>query len=102
MSRAQSTGLSAFDQGMCLRECPNLRPRPHGIGRSQWRNPMTDSSRAAGQVQIYKRYSHMARQATNGEQRRMYQCLAREALRQAAKLDPAAVARASALAVATV
>jgi hypothetical protein len=44
----------------------------------------------------------MARHAINGEQRSVYQCLAREALRQAASLDPAAVARASALAMAKV
>jgi hypothetical protein len=57
---------------------------------------MPNSSRAAGQLLIYKKYSEMARQALNSEQCAVYQCLAREALRQAAKLDPAAVARASA------
>jgi hypothetical protein len=52
-------------------------------------------SPAANQLQIYQRYSNMARHAMNDEQRTVYQCLAREALRQAAKLDPAAVACAS-------
>jgi hypothetical protein len=61
---------------------------------------MPNSSRSAGQLLIYQRYSNMARQAINDEQRAVYQCLAREALRQAAKLDPAAVARASAVAMA--
>jgi hypothetical protein len=58
---------------------------------------MPDNGRAAGQLVIYQRYSSMARQAINDEQRTVYQCLAREALRRAAKRDPAAVARASAL-----
>jgi hypothetical protein len=58
---------------------------------------MTDSSRAAGQLQLYQKYSDMARNATNGEIREAYGCMAR-ALRQATKLDPAAVANASALA----
>jgi hypothetical protein len=59
---------------------------------------MTNASRAAGQLQIYRKYSDMARKAYNSEQRIVYQCLAREALRQAEKLDPAAVVHASALA----
>jgi hypothetical protein len=59
---------------------------------------MPDSSRAEGQLRTYQRYSSMARQAMNGEQRALYQRLAREALRQAARLDPAAHASALALA----
>jgi hypothetical protein len=63
---------------------------------------MTDSSRAAGQLQLYQKYSDMARKTTNGEIREAYGCMARDALRQATKLDPAAVAHASALARAKV
>jgi hypothetical protein len=61
---------------------------------------MTDKSRAAGQLQLYQQYSNMARQAENGEKRVVYEGMARDALRQAAKLDPAAVASASATAMA--
>jgi hypothetical protein len=58
---------------------------------------MTNASRAAGQLQIYRKYSDMARKAYNSEQRIVYQCLTREALRQAARLDSAAVAHATAM-----
>jgi hypothetical protein len=61
---------------------------------------MPNSSRAEGQLRTYRRYSSMVRQAMNGEQRALYQRLAREALRLAARLDP--VAHASALALAKV
>jgi hypothetical protein len=44
---------------------------------------MTAASRAADRLQIYHRYSNMARQALNGEQRVTYQVIAWEALRQA-------------------
>jgi hypothetical protein len=57
----------------------------------------TNSSRAADQLQPYWKYSGMAHRAFNSEQRAVYQCIAREALRQAAKLDSAAAARAIAL-----
>ena len=62
---------------------------------------MTNSARAANQLHLYQKYSDMARRS-NGELSEMYGCMARDALRQAAKLDPAAVALASALAVAKV
>jgi hypothetical protein len=60
---------------------------------------MTDLSRAAQQLQLYQRYSSMARQALNDGQRAAYGRMARDALRLAAKLDPAAVANASAAAM---
>jgi hypothetical protein len=63
---------------------------------------MTNSSGSANQLQLYRRYSDMARQASNGEIREAYGCMARDALRQAAKLDPGAVAHASGLAMAKV
>jgi len=43
---------------------------------------MTDTSRADGQLQIYQRYSSMGRQTINSQQRVVYECMAREALRQ--------------------
>jgi hypothetical protein len=63
---------------------------------------MTNSTRAANQLQLYRKYSDMARHAPNDEIREAYGCMARDALRQAAKLDPAAVAHASASAMAKV
>jgi hypothetical protein len=62
----------------------------------------TNASRAADQLQLYRKYSDMAHRAYNSQQRVVYQCIAREALRQAAKLDPAAATNASALAMAKV
>jgi hypothetical protein len=62
---------------------------------------MTNSARAAAQLLLYQRYSDMARRS-NGELSEAYGSMARYALRQAAKLDPAAVARESALAMAIV
>jgi hypothetical protein len=58
---------------------------------------MADLSRAAQQLQLYQQYSNMARQALNEGQRTAYGRIARDALRLAAKLDPAAVAIASAI-----
>jgi hypothetical protein len=58
---------------------------------------MSDSSRAARQLQMYQQYSTMAREAFNDTQRTAYACMARDALRQAAKLDPEAVANARAM-----
>jgi hypothetical protein len=63
---------------------------------------MTNASRAANQLQLYRKYSDMARQAANGEISEAYGCMARDALRQASKLDPAAVAHAGALAMAKI
>ena len=60
---------------------------------------MPNSAQAANQLQLYRKYSDMARRST-GELGESYMLMARDALRQAAKLDPAAVARASALAMA--
>jgi hypothetical protein len=62
---------------------------------------MPNSTPATRQLLLYQKYSDMARSST-GERRESYMSMARDALRQAAKLDPAAVARASALAVAKV
>jgi hypothetical protein len=63
---------------------------------------MNNSIRAANQLKLYRKYSDMARQATNGEISEAYGCMARDALRQAAKLDPAALAQASGVALAKV
>jgi hypothetical protein len=60
---------------------------------------MPNSSPVARQLLLYHKYSDMARRA-GGELREVYGCMARDALRQAAKLDPAAVANTSALATA--
>jgi hypothetical protein len=62
---------------------------------------MTNSSRSTNQLQLYRKYSDMAGRS-NGDLREAYVCMARDALRQAAKLDPAAVAHASGLAMAKV
>jgi hypothetical protein len=61
---------------------------------------MTSSTQAANQLQLYRKYSDMARHAANGEISEAYGCMARDALRQASKLDPGA--HASALAMAKV
>jgi hypothetical protein len=63
---------------------------------------MRNTSRAARQLQMYQQYSSMARQAYNDAQRIAYVCMARDALRQAAKLDPEAAANAGAMAGAKV
>jgi hypothetical protein len=60
---------------------------------------MPDSTPAARQLLLYQKYSDQARRSS-GELRESYISMARDALHQAAKLDPAAVARASALAMA--
>jgi hypothetical protein len=62
---------------------------------------MTNPARAANHLLLYQKYSDMARRS-NGELSEAYGCMARDALRQAAKLDPVAVARASALGMAKV
>lgn len=56
---------------------------------------MTNSARVTAELLLYQKYSDMARRS-NGELSETYLSLARDALRQAAKLDPDAVARASA------
>jgi hypothetical protein len=62
---------------------------------------VTNSSRSTNQLQLYRKYSDMAVRS-NGDLREAYVRMARDALRQAAKLDPAAVAHASGLAMAKV
>jgi hypothetical protein len=62
---------------------------------------MSSSAPAANQLQLYRKYSDMARRSS-GDLSEMYGCMARDALRQAAKLDPAAAAHASASAMAKV
>jgi hypothetical protein len=62
---------------------------------------MTNSSRSTNQLQLYRKYSDMAGRS-NGDLREAYVRMARDALRQAAKLNPAAVAHASGLAMAKV
>jgi hypothetical protein len=52
-------------------------------------------------LQLYRKYSDMAVRS-NGDLREAYVRMARDALRQAAKLNPAAVAHASGLAMAKV
>jgi hypothetical protein len=59
---------------------------------------MRNTSRAARQLQMYQHYSSMARQAYNDAQRIAYGSMARDALCQAAKLDPEAAANAGAMA----
>jgi hypothetical protein len=56
---------------------------------------MNAKSRAQGQLELYQRYSGIARGVTNSEIRLAYEGLARQALLYAAKLDPAAVANAT-------
>jgi hypothetical protein len=60
---------------------------------------MPNSTPAARQLLLYQKYSDQARRST-GELRESFISMARDALCQAAKLDPAAVARARAVAVA--
>jgi hypothetical protein len=62
---------------------------------------MTDTNRAEGQLELYQRYSRIARLSANPKARTGFQNMAREALRCAAKLDPATVANASAMAMAS-
>ena len=62
---------------------------------------MPDSTPVARQLLLYQKYSDQARRST-GELRESYISMARDALRHGAKLDPAAVAHASALAMTTV
>jgi hypothetical protein len=63
--------------------------------------PMTDSARAQNKLALYRKYTDMAHR-TSGGISESYQCMAREMLRHAARLDPAAVAQASAAAMAKV
>ena len=60
---------------------------------------MTSIKGADGELRLYQQYSELA-EAAHGKIREAYACMAREALRRAAKLDPAAVAVASAKAMA--
>jgi hypothetical protein len=62
---------------------------------------MPDSSPAARQLLLCRKYSDMARRSRS-KLRESYERMARDALRQAAKLDSAAAAHTSALAVAKV
>jgi hypothetical protein len=62
---------------------------------------MPNSSPAAHQLLLYQKYSDMARRS-HAQRRELYVRMAREALRQAAKLDPAAVTHAGGLLVAKV
>jgi hypothetical protein len=52
--------------------------------------PMTAQSLAKEQLELYQRYSGIAREATDFEIRAAYESLALQALLRAAKLDPAA------------
>jgi hypothetical protein len=61
---------------------------------------MNAKSRAQGQLELYQRYCGIAYAATNSEIRLAYEGLARQALLCAAKLDPAAVANATAVTMA--
>jgi hypothetical protein len=61
---------------------------------------MTDTNRAEGRLELYQRYSRIARLSTDPKARTGFESMAREALRCAAKIDPAAVANASAMAMA--
>jgi hypothetical protein len=60
---------------------------------------MNDGNKAEDELRLYQQYKEMAETA-HGEIREAYACMAREALRRAAKLDPAIVAVASAMAMA--
>jgi hypothetical protein len=62
---------------------------------------MPNSSAAAGQLLLYQKYSDMAR-SSHAERRKSYLRMARDALRQAAKLNAVAVAHSGALVVAKV
>lgn len=59
--------------------------------------PMIAKSQAKDKLELYLRYSRIARQVTNSQIRVAYEGLARQALLHAAELDPAAVANASAI-----
>jgi hypothetical protein len=63
------------------------------------RQPMTDSAQAQNTLALYRRYSDMAHRSSGGIGEG-YASMAREMLRRAARLDPAAVAEASAAAMA--
>jgi hypothetical protein len=58
---------------------------------------MIAKSQATDKLELYQRYSSIARQVTDYQIRVAYEGLARQALLHAAKLDPAAVANASAI-----
>jgi hypothetical protein len=60
---------------------------------------MPNSGPAAHQLLLYQKYSDMARRS-HAERRESYVRMARDALRLAAKLDPAAVAHSAGLVVA--
>jgi hypothetical protein len=60
---------------------------------------MTNAIRAANQLRLYRRYLDIA-DRSGGDLRESYLLMARNALRQAEKFDPAAAAHASALAIA--
>jgi hypothetical protein len=51
---------------------------------------MTDSAQVQNTLALYRRYSDMANR-TGGGISESYRCMAREMLRRAARLDPAAV-----------
>ena len=59
---------------------------------------MIAKSQATDKLELYQRYSGIARQVTDYQIRVAYEGLARQALLYAAKLDPAAVANATAMA----
>jgi hypothetical protein len=56
---------------------------------------MNAKSRAQGQLELYHRYAGIACAVTNSDIRLAYEGLARQALLYAARLDPAAVAKAT-------
>jgi hypothetical protein len=63
------------------------------------RQPMTDSvPPAQNTLALYRQYSDMAHR-TSGGISESYHCMARQMLRRAARLDPAAVAEVSAAAM---
>jgi hypothetical protein len=61
--------------------------------------PMIVKSGAKEQLELYQRYSGMAREVTDFQIRAAYDSLARQALLRAAKLDPSAVANTDASAI---
>jgi hypothetical protein len=79
----------------------NLRSPPQAIdGAATAEHPMTNSSQVDSKLQLYQLYIDMARQANNNEKRTVLEGMARVALGQAARFDPAAaMANTSAIAM---
>jgi hypothetical protein len=73
-----------------------LQAPAHGATLDEEGTPlMTAKSQVEDKLDLWQRYVGIARQVGNPKIRAAYEGLARQALRHAAKLDPAAVTRAA-------